>query len=92
MKTKAKIQRVRAPTQGRFAPLAQASLLGCLLSFSFEFTFNLNFQKIGVAVTSPKNLAERVSVAGGILLLRPAFTSSTHHLCVRHQQRCNKCL
>ena len=36
--------------RGRFAPLAQAPLL----AFSFEFTFDLNFKKNRVAVTSPK--------------------------------------
>ena len=42
MKTKAKTQRVRTPTRGRFAPLAQAPPLAFLFSFSFQFTFNLN--------------------------------------------------
>ncbi len=45
MKTKAKTQRVRTPTRGRFAHLAQAPPLAFLLSFSFQFTFNLNVTK-----------------------------------------------
>ena len=41
-KTKTEMKRVRTPTQGRFAPLAQAPPLAFLFSFSFQFTFDLN--------------------------------------------------
>ena len=40
---KPEMQRVKTPTQGCFAPLAQVPPLAFLVSFSFQFTLNLNY-------------------------------------------------
>ena len=42
-KAKTDTQRVKTPTRGRFAPLAQVPPLAFLVSFSFQFMMNLNY-------------------------------------------------
>ena len=57
-KTKPETQRVKRPTRGGFAPLAQVPPLAFLVSFSFSFTFNFNYgaksMRGGVIITNSR--------------------------------------